>query len=87
MSRRNASDVLLLARTPWGAQRFYPVGEHPAADRARDALGRLESFMLLLHIETPELLEIRDYLRGQIHAVEYGESIAKQRYLDAAGVL
>ena len=64
-------------RTPWGGQRFFAPGEHPATARYRDQLRRLEA----LGASDSEAAE---YVRDFLAAFEEDESAAKQIHLRMA---
>lgn len=67
----NLADV----QYPWGGQRFYPPGLHPAARRHRDVLARLQE---LGQGESRAAAYCQEWLA----AFEQGESEAKRRYYE-----
>lgn len=87
--------VLEEAEAPWGGQRFYPPGQHPALQSDREMLERLEELGVLPTdvvwaaqlgreisvTERPELAKAIEYHRDRIAAFEESESLAKHGYL------
>lgn len=72
--------VLAAVRLPWGGQRFFAPGDHPAIQRLR-----MERSALLPYSETvPNARLALEYVSRQIAMFEEGESEAKQRYLGQA---
>lgn len=72
-------DVILESATqPWGEQRFFPPGSHPAMAQQYQQVKTLESMP-----STPERDEMLAYGKELIAKWEQGESEAKMRYLFA----
>lgn len=84
MDSQTSNDLLAEARNPDGSPRFYPFGRHPAADRWREQLHRLNEFASRYPIRPPaHVQEMIDHAEQQIAMVEEGEARAKQSYLRA----
>ena len=71
--------LLEKAVNPDGSKRFYPRGKHPATQRHREMLARLEE----LDDGSKTIAAAIDYHRGQIALFEFGEDRAKRDYLRA----
>lgn len=80
MSRNLMPPALADARTLWGEPRFYPAGQHPAAERSRRQLAHLDA-LYDRGLDTTETRQAREYLEREVYMVEYGELAAKLAYL------